>query len=124
MTRYASEQEFAEEQLVLSECLIPELGEAKVGKVREIYFAGENVVMVTNDRVSAFDFILPNLIPFKGQVLNGISEAQAAKRDTELCQAPAELRQRLPQQAFKSFAELAAVGAEGFGVELWGHRAR
>merc|ERR1711937_337789 len=40
----------------------------------DIYFAGENVVMVTNDRVSAFDFILPNLIPLKGQVLNGISE--------------------------------------------------
>merc|ERR1711937_1046668 len=40
----------------------------------DIYFAGENVVMVTNDRVSAFDFILPNLIPFKGEVLNGISE--------------------------------------------------
>merc|ERR1719355_320835 len=30
--------------------------------------------MVTNDRVSAFDYILPNLIPFKGQVLNIISE--------------------------------------------------
>lgn len=67
-------REFSEENLVLSECLIPELGEAKAGKVREIYFANENVVMVTNDRVSAFDFILPNLIPFKGQVLNGISE--------------------------------------------------
>merc|ERR1712217_411562 len=35
---------------------------------------GPNVVMVTNDRVSAFDFILPNLIPFKGQVPNMISE--------------------------------------------------
>merc|ERR1719222_75363 len=45
-----------------------------MGKVRSIYFSGENVVMVTNDRVSAFDFILPNLIPFKGQVLNMISE--------------------------------------------------
>merc|ERR1719324_2284267 len=30
--------------------------------------------MVTNDRVSAFDFVLPNLIPFKGSVLNMISE--------------------------------------------------
>jgi len=58
----------------LPECFIPELGEPKTGKVRDIYFAGDNVVMVTNDRVSAFDFILPNLIPFKGQVLNMISE--------------------------------------------------
>jgi len=58
----------------LPECFIPELGDGKKGKVRDIYFHGENVVMVTNDRVSAFDFILPNLIPFKGQVLNKISE--------------------------------------------------
>merc|ERR1719460_697926 len=61
-------------RLTLPECSIPEMGPSKKGKVRDIYFAGENVVMVTNDRVSAFDFILPNLIPFKGQVLNTISE--------------------------------------------------
>jgi len=60
--------------LTLPECYVPELGEQKQGKVRSIYFSGENVVMVTNDRVSAFDYILPNLIPFKGQVLNMISE--------------------------------------------------
>ncbi|CAE7028075.1 purC [Symbiodinium natans] len=60
--------------LTLPECFIPELGEQKQGKVRSIYFSGKNVVMVTNDRVSAFDYILPNLIPFKGQVLNMISE--------------------------------------------------
>merc|ERR1719401_2345226 len=60
--------------LTLPECFIPELGEQKKGKVRDIFFSGENVIMVTNDRVSAFDHILPNLIPFKGQVLNMISE--------------------------------------------------
>jgi len=60
--------------LTLPECFIPELGEQKNGKVRSIYFSGENVIMVTNDRVSAFDYVLPNLIPFKGQVLNMISE--------------------------------------------------
>merc|ERR1719401_2315188 len=66
----------------LAECFIPELGEQKKGKVRDIYFSGENVVMVTNDRVSAFDYILPNLIPFKGQILNMISEwAFAQTRD-------------------------------------------
>merc|ERR1719161_2378239 len=58
----------------LPECFIPELGEQKKGKVRDIYFHGENVVMVTNDRVSAFDYVLPTLIPFKGSVLNMISE--------------------------------------------------
>ncbi|CAE7363197.1 purC, partial [Symbiodinium pilosum] len=75
----ASEAEFKAKireylDLTLPECFIPELGEQKQGKVRSIYFSGENVVMVTNDRVSAFDYILPNLIPFKGQVLNMISE--------------------------------------------------
>merc|ERR1712039_696706 len=60
--------------LTLPECYIPELGDQKQGKVRSIYFSGPNVVMGTNDRVSAFDYILPNLIPFKGQVLNMISE--------------------------------------------------
>merc|ERR1719262_1731900 len=60
--------------LTLPDCFFPELGEKKKGKVRDIYFSGENVVMVTNDRVSAFDFVLPTLIPFKGQVLNMISE--------------------------------------------------
>lgn len=59
---------------VLPECMLPELGDAKKGKVRDIYFRGYRVLMVTNDRVSAFDYTLPNLIPFKGQVLNLISE--------------------------------------------------
>ena len=43
------------------------------GKVREIYDAGENLLMVATDRISAFDFILPDEIPFKGEVLNRIS---------------------------------------------------
>lgn len=69
--------------LTLPECFVPELGEQKQGKVRSIYFSGPNVVMVTNDRVSAFDYILPNLIPFKGQVLNMISEwAFSQTKDT------------------------------------------
>lgn len=43
------------------------------GKVRDIYDAGENLLMVASDRISAFDFILPDEIPFKGEVLNRIS---------------------------------------------------
>ena len=43
------------------------------GKVRDIYDAGENLLMVATDRISAFDFILPDEIPFKGEVLNCIS---------------------------------------------------
>lgn len=43
------------------------------GKVRDIYDGGENLLMVATDRISAFDFILPDEIPFKGEVLNRIS---------------------------------------------------
>ena len=43
------------------------------GKVRDIYDAGENLLMVATDRISAFDLFLPDEIPFKGEVLNRIS---------------------------------------------------
>ncbi len=43
------------------------------GKVRDIYDAGDTLLMVATDRISAFDFILPDEIPFKGEVLNRIS---------------------------------------------------
>jgi len=43
------------------------------GKVRDVYTAGDNIIMVASDRISAFDCILPKSIPFKGQVLNGIA---------------------------------------------------
>lgn len=40
------------------------------GKVRDVYDLGDKLVMVASDRISAFDHILHNAIPFKGQVLN------------------------------------------------------
>lgn len=43
------------------------------GKVRDIYFFEDLLVMVASDRISAFDVILPAAIPFKGQVLNQIA---------------------------------------------------
>ena len=44
------------------------------GKVRDVYTIGEDkLVMVTSDRISAFDHVLPKGIPFKGQVLNQIA---------------------------------------------------
>ena len=43
------------------------------GKVRDIYDAGDNLLMVASDRISAFDYILPDEIPFKGEVLTRIS---------------------------------------------------
>jgi phosphoribosylaminoimidazole-succinocarboxamide synthase len=43
------------------------------GKVRDIYDLGSSLLMVTTDRLSAFDVILPDPIPNKGRVLNQIS---------------------------------------------------
>lgn len=44
------------------------------GKVRDIYDLGEHLLIVTTDRLSAFDVILPNGIPYKGYVLNQLSK--------------------------------------------------
>lgn len=43
------------------------------GKVRDIYDLGDALLMVTTDRLSAFDVVLPDGIPGKGKVLNQIS---------------------------------------------------
>ena len=45
----------------------------KTGKVREIYEAGDNIILVATDRVSAFDVILPTPVPDKGRILSTLS---------------------------------------------------
>lgn len=44
------------------------------GKVRDIYDCGDSLLMVASDRISAFDFILPDEIPHKGEILTRISQ--------------------------------------------------
>lgn len=44
------------------------------GKVRDVYDLGEQVLLVASDRISAFDYILPSLIPDKGRVLTHMSQ--------------------------------------------------
>ena len=45
------------------------------GKVRDVYTINDDImVMIASDRISAFDVILPEGIPYKGQVLNQIAE--------------------------------------------------
>lgn len=51
---------------------LPELGPRLEGKVRDIYVTGGQRVLITTDRVSAFDRVL-GAIPYKGQVLNQLS---------------------------------------------------
>ena len=43
------------------------------GKVRDIYDAGDKLLIVATDRLSAFDVILPTPIPDKGRVLTQLS---------------------------------------------------
>ena len=43
------------------------------GKVRDIYDCGDSLLMVASDRISAYDFILPDEIPYKGEILTRIS---------------------------------------------------
>ncbi|MEP0545811.1 MAG: phosphoribosylaminoimidazolesuccinocarboxamide synthase [Rhodothermales bacterium] len=62
----------------LDHCLVETelgtLGKRYRGKVRDTYRTGDGrLVLVTTDRISAFDHILPRPIPFKGQVLNQLA---------------------------------------------------
>jgi phosphoribosylaminoimidazole-succinocarboxamide synthase len=43
------------------------------GKVRDVYYITDKIVVVASDRISAFDHVLPKAIPYKGQILNGIA---------------------------------------------------
>ena len=57
----------------LSSIELPGIPKLRSGKVREVFDLGETVLFVATDRLSAFDVILPDPIPFKGAVLNQIS---------------------------------------------------
>jgi phosphoribosylaminoimidazole-succinocarboxamide synthase len=50
-----------------------EVGLHAQGKVRDIYEAGEDLLLVASDRISAFDVVLPTPIPDKGRVLTALS---------------------------------------------------
>ncbi len=43
------------------------------GKVRDVYDLGDRLLLIATDRISAFDWVLPNGIPDKGRVLTGLS---------------------------------------------------
>ena len=59
-----------------AEVLTTDLGELSLlsrGKVRDIYDCGDTLLIVTTDRISAFDVVLPEGIPHKGKVLSQLS---------------------------------------------------
>ena len=54
--------------------VIPDLTLFKKGKVRNVYDIDDKLLVVATDRISAFDFVLPSLIPNKGKVLTQLSK--------------------------------------------------
>ncbi len=73
------------------------------GKVRDVYEVGSDMLlMVASDRVSAFDVVLPQPIPFKGEVLTQITAWWMAKLEGTLDHhlisvIPDEIEERIPQ---------------------------
>jgi phosphoribosylaminoimidazole-succinocarboxamide synthase len=53
---------------------LPGLKKHSEGKVRAMFALGRELLIVTTDRISAFDVVLPDGIPSKGEVLNRLSE--------------------------------------------------
>lgn len=62
-----------EKYRTVGEVEIPGIPVFKKGKVRNVFDLGDRLLIVATDRISAFDFVLPSLIPHKGKVLTQIS---------------------------------------------------
>ena len=52
---------------------LPGITKVKSGKVREMFDLGDRLLLVATDRISAFDCVMPNGIPRKGEVLTQLS---------------------------------------------------
>lgn len=63
---------------------LPGLRKISSGKVREMFELGEHILMVTSDRISAFDVVLPDPVPHKGRVLTQTSVFWFRKLKEEL----------------------------------------
>jgi len=69
----------------LFECTLTELERIGRGKVRDLYRAGdEHLLIVATDRISAFDVVLPDPIPGKGEVLTSVSNFWFARTGAEV----------------------------------------
>jgi phosphoribosylaminoimidazole-succinocarboxamide synthase len=61
---------------------LPGIKKLKSGKVREVFDLGDHLLFVATDRISAFDVIMPNGIPRKGEVLTQISHFWFAQTES------------------------------------------
>ena len=89
---------------------LPGIRKVASGKVREIFDLGEHLLLVATDRISAFDCILPNPIPHKGEVLSSLSAFWFRRFNfvtnhviaTEISEFPGELHPFAEQLAGRS----------------------
>ena len=89
---------------------LPGIQKLRSGKVREVFDLGETLLFVATDRISAFDVILPDPIPYKGAVLSQISAFWFNRFDdiknhfvtADVEQFPKELQQFREQLAGRS----------------------
>lgn len=93
------------------------------GKVRDIYSVGENLLIVSTDRISAFDVIMEQGIPGKGAVLNRLAESWFKQTEdiiqnhmitTDVAELPSEFQPFREQLADRS---MLVVKAEPVPVE-------
>ncbi|HPB58597.1 MAG TPA: phosphoribosylaminoimidazolesuccinocarboxamide synthase [Candidatus Saccharicenans sp.] len=89
-------------QMAVGGVELPGIPIFKKGKVRNVFDLGDRLLIVATDRISAFDFVLPSLIPYKGQVLTQLSRfwfdytflvCRNHMISTEISDFPAQLRQ-------------------------------
>lgn len=87
------------------------------GKVRDIYEAGpEHLLIVTTDRLSAFDVVLPTPIPGKGKVLNALSNFWFARLADVVANHLCELR---PEDVLEDPAERRQVAGRAVVVKRY-----
>ena len=87
-------------------------GPKQSGKVRELYERAATLVLITTDRISAFDRVL-GLIPFKGQVLNQLS-AWWFEQTRRYCRQPSDPCAR-SQCEHRAHCQTIASGGGGAG---------
>ncbi len=93
------------------------------GKVRDVYDLGDRLLIVSTDRLSAFDYVLPNPIPDKGKVLNQLSAFWFGRTadivpnhlvTADVQEMPAEIRKHAPVLSGRS---MLARKADMFPIE-------
>jgi phosphoribosylaminoimidazole-succinocarboxamide synthase len=75
------------------------------GKVRDVYDLGDRLFIISTDRISAFDWVMPNGIPDKGRILNQLSlfwfQTLGVEHHVIDDQVPAEIAAMDPQGKLK-----------------------